>query len=507
MRWREFLSESFRAHKKEEYAEIFKRGTTDTDGVNTVYPWFYLRVFAVLAVVFALYALINSAMPGAADWETLYFVGGAFMDAALLVLLYELYPYKDFSILSLTVVCIVGGSFADFISAFIYIFHSFGTLSDGWKLAVIAGVSEEIAKGVPAIICILLLKKNRPSACFLIGAAVGTWFSITENASYIHTFPASRAILTATVRAFGCAFSHAAWTAIICYAFKKFRRPLLNIKFYAAVIFCMALHFCIDMPLSYAILIPEAAVCGLAAFTTCVFIIYSERKRAFGQETAMQKKPPLSFLHKFNLTLSALGFVTCALMIALSTVFSTTVYNETVFESTEEFLEFAHDGFNINPNPEREYDETLTNSYAEYEYGVLRFAEQRVADERITYIYGYSFGEENREPILPSRVFIAITEDKTDCGTDSDEDCGGEMIYYPYVFIYDDESLTYYQINSELENGRVVYRGGEKVYFYKQSDVPDTATIALTCVTVVSAAGWGAAYLILKRKKKDKEKA
>lgn len=96
MRWREFLSESFRAHKKEEYAEIFKRGTTDTDGVNTVYPWFYLRVFAVLAVVFALYALINSAMPGAADWETLYFVGGAFMDAALLVLLYELYPYKDF---------------------------------------------------------------------------------------------------------------------------------------------------------------------------------------------------------------------------------------------------------------------------------------------------------------------------------------------------------------------------------------------------------------------------
>ena len=327
-RWREFIFESFRVHTKDEYAEIFRRGTTDTDGVNTVYPWLYLRVFAVLAAVFALYALINSTMPGAADWETLYFVGGAFTDVALLVLLYELYPYKDFSLLSLTVICVTGGSFADFISAFFYRFHSFGTLSDGWKLAAIAGVSEEIAKSVPAIICILLLKKNRPSACFLIGAAVGTWFSITENASYIHTFPVSRVILTATLRAFGCAFSHAAWTAIICYAFKKFRRPFMNIKFYAVVVFCMALHFCIDMPLSYAILFPEAAVCGLAAFVTCIIIIYRERMRAFGQKTETPAMPPLSFAHKYNLTLSALGIVTCALMIALSTVFNTTSYKQ-----------------------------------------------------------------------------------------------------------------------------------------------------------------------------------
>lgn len=494
-RWRKFFYESFRVHGKDEYAEIFRRGTSDTDGVNTVYPWFYLRVFAVLAAVFALYALINAAMPGAGDRETLYFMGGAFMDVALLVLLFELYPYKDFSLISLTAVCVIGGSFADFISAFFYCFHSSETLLNGWKLAGIAGVSEEIAKAVPALVCIALMKKEKPSACFLIGAAVGTWFSITENSSYIHTAVISRAVMTAAVRAFGCMFSHAVWTAIICYAFKKFRRPFINVKFYLTVVFCMALHFCIDMPLEYAILIPEAAACGLAAFAVGVMIICKERKGAFGQTDEKQTPPPLSFTHKYNLTLTALGAVTCAVMIALSVLFSPISYKKTVFNGKEEFLIFAHCGYDINPDREREYDDTLTDSYAEYRDGVLRFAEQRVADGDITYIYGYSFSEEETEANFPFRVFVAINEDD------------GEIIYYPYTYPHGEERLTFYPINDVLSKGKVEYRGGGKVIFRERINVPDITTFVLIGATVVCAAGWGAAWVIMNRKNKDKEKA
>ena len=84
-RIKEFFYQSFRPRNAADYKKLFKKNGA------AVYPWFYLRVFAVLTIVFVLYAVINATMPGAGDWETFYFVGGAFMDFALLALLYELY--------------------------------------------------------------------------------------------------------------------------------------------------------------------------------------------------------------------------------------------------------------------------------------------------------------------------------------------------------------------------------------------------------------------------------
>lgn len=476
-RIKEFFYQSFRPRNAEDYKKLFKKSGT------AVYPWFYLRVFAVLTIVFVLYAVINATMPGAGDWETFYFVGGAFMDFALLALLYELYPYDDLSVFKLAAVCVIGGSFADLISAFMYHFHSHDTLLNGWKLAAIAGVGEEIAKAIPAIVCILVLKKkDNPLAGFLIGAAVGTWFSVTENASYIHTYPFYLSVLTAAGRAFGCMFSHAVWTALICWAFCKFRRPYINFKFYGVVLFCMAMHFCIDMPLwDYpAALVAEAAACGIATFIFGVWVIYSERA-VKPEET---KRVPFTKLHKANLT--AVGFIAalCVLLIAFSAVFSTTSYKKTVYVTIDEFISYAQNGYAISPDREREFDENYENYFACYRDGELVAARQRVPAKDFIYEYRYSLTEEEDEKKMSFTSVAVVTE------------ADGEETFYEPVLLGDD--VLYYNINPELENCGVSVKDGKvivKKYFDRLS-VPTIVLLGLISATAVC----GTAEYIIKRR-------
>lgn len=497
-----FFYESFRPRTKDDYAEFFARGTGKCDGKNNVYPWLWLRVLCVLAIVYTAYAVMNATMPGAGDWETFYFVGAAFLDIAFIVLLYELYPENDISLLTLLGVMVIGGSAADFISAFIYYFHGFDVISNGWKLAAIAGVGEEIAKGIPAITCVLVLKKKSPSAGFLMGAAVGTWFSITENASYIHTSPMYMMVLTATARAFGCMFSHAVWTALITRAFCKY--GLKSYKFYLVVLINMALHFCIDMPLyDYLILLfAEAALCGLCAFIWGVTVIYRERRAAL--PAPEQTETAFDLKHRSRITYSAFLVVMCALLLAFTGVYSKT-YDEVTYFTFDEFLTFAHDGYTIETDDERKFDAGEEIYYfASYQEGELTAAYQKVEGDDIAYIYCYYLRnalDENGEEITEEvdgeeapvkemqlvRTDIIITVD------------GGEQRYYPTIYNTSDESFVFYKINPELENGRVRFSDSQ-VTFTIEHDGWDLKTIVAFSVCSAAALGWLVTYIILKRK-------
>ena len=108
-----FFFESFRPRTRDDYAEIFTRGIKEREGDNAVYPWLWLRVLCVLLITYTVYAVVNASMPGAGDREVFYFVGGAFLDTAFLVLLFELYPKKDFPLITVLCVCALGGTASD----------------------------------------------------------------------------------------------------------------------------------------------------------------------------------------------------------------------------------------------------------------------------------------------------------------------------------------------------------------------------------------------------------
>ena len=84
-----------------------------------------------------------------------------------------------------------GGTVACLISQAVY---KFFPLKNEWLSAVEAGVLEEVAKAVPAIITIAILKQKNPYACFLVAATVGAGFSVIEqNEKSAHVKPGERA--------------------------------------------------------------------------------------------------------------------------------------------------------------------------------------------------------------------------------------------------------------------------------------------------------------------------
>ena len=517
-RLKQYFLQSFRKRTKDDYKNIFTRGL---DGGNTayrVYPWFYLRVLAVFFVVFTVYAVTVSVLHGSAmDRLSFYIIGGSFLDIAMLVLLYELYPHNDFSLLKIACVTFVAGSAAALLSALIYNIKFFGIEMEGWYLAVTAGVGEEIAKAVPAVICISIFKKkDSPLSGFLIGAAVGTWFSLTENAGYIWGYSQMYAkILTAVVRALGCVFSHAMWTALISWAYCKFKKPFLNFRFYGVVLFCMAMHFCIDMPLAdyVIILCAEAAVCGLATLIFGSVVFYKERKSVLEKLPVEQAEelPPFPPLHRANLTATGFGAVLCVMLLILSAVFSPIVYKKTAF-TKDEFILYAQNGYAFSPEPEREYDENYENysEYYELEEGtnekLLKHCEQRVRAGEVTYAYYYVLypvpvkdedtGEERVEQILKLwRTDVIVTVD------------GEEKRYDSYAFITGstDEALSVisvYPLNPDVYMNRWEVKN-DKIVLYKAVNGLDWQTITMLCVCAAVAIFGITTYAVMRKKIKE----
>lgn len=500
-----FFFESFRPRTWDDYAEIFTRGIKEREGDNAVYPWLWLRVLCVLLITYTVYAVVNASMPGAGDREVFYFVGGAFLDTAFLVLLFELYPKKDFPLITVLCVCVLGGTASDFISAFIYHFHSMEVLLNGWKLAVIAGVTEEIAKGIPAVLCVIALKKKDPSAGFLIGACVGTWFSITENASYIHGGSIGMMVLTATARAFGCMFSHAVWTALITRAFCKY--GLKSYKFYLTVLVNMALHFCIDMPLEdyIVLLFAEASICGLCAFIWGAYAVTKDRRNI--------PRPPLDTyapcaVRKNAVAMSAFFAVTCSALLVFAGLYSP-VYKEVRSFGAEEFKTFAHNGYEIAPDKERVFDEEGENYFAQYEKGVLTSAQQQEGSGELSYLYCYRLLpslDENGQPITEEKdgETVPVKEMKlirVDVLISAD---GNEERYYQNTVVSHTLDFEFYEINPELSEGSLDFSDGE-IKFIKTHGGWDLKTVVSFSVCAVCALGWATAYIIMKKKNRHEQ--
>lgn len=359
---------------KDEYAELFSRGLKGDKGKNAVYPWLYLRAGLLLlglAAVFTFIVCIISQSGWSMYRLTLYFASAIVVDTTFLILLFELSPRRNFSLLALTVCALAGGTAAALISAAIW--ECLPPLN-GWLNACAAGIGEEIAKFIPVCACIFITKNRRnPYVGFLIGAAVGTLFSVTENAAYIANNSSTFLMMIATAFARGASgpVSHALWAGIVGWAFARFGPK--DYRFYAALLAAMVLHTAWDLPLSPLFMAADYFACTAAGGAIGLAIIISERKLAEKEEsgeavksnaaaTAPAKMPALS-----RLALVLFGAALSLAVIVLGCVFDIRDTEKMRFSDANALIDWAQDGHAFSVDYERQFEKHAAdhNDYQE----------------------------------------------------------------------------------------------------------------------------------------------
>ncbi|MDE6586482.1 MAG: PrsW family intramembrane metalloprotease [Clostridia bacterium] len=445
-----FVSESVRPRTVKEYSAVFLRGLKANENPlsdktpRSRVPWLYLRVLAFGFILFAIVLTAFRLCYGATDFMSTIFYGALFFNVATLVFFYELYPESDLSLLLLLLTVLVGGAISNFIISLGYEFiYSDPFMSRPWISLIWTAFSEEFAKGAVAITAVVLLKNKNPFYCFLIGFAVGTGYSYLEDIGYIYNYAGGRhyewAVLMSIGRGLSCAFSHAPWTGLICWAFAKFKKPFINFRFYAVVLACMVLHYFADIPffakgfeflkgLNFGWLIEAAVVGSIIALQ-----YFALRNPDKGERQTPIPVPQTSltggqkFNHAANVTallcavaVSAAALVGCALDIGEK-------YGYDELYGEESFIALVQAGSVIKADWEREYDETAENYIQIIKDGKQVRAVQKEVEEEREYYYYY-------ETVESGEMVLTNIAAKVD----------GKVYYCEKLLIYEDYYMRLY---------------------------------------------------------------
>ncbi len=440
-----FFKETFRPHTKEEYAEVFTRGLGNncSDSVARKLPWLYIRVFALNLILFAIIAFSFRLARFSADYLTAIVMGGLLFNIPLFIFFFELYPKRDLSLLKLVAVLLIGGVLSTVIITLGYEYiYSTSNEPNAWISTLWVGFWEEFIKGAVAIAAIFILGKKNPPYCFLIGFAVGTGFSLTEDFGYNYSMSYSYGIvLTSVGRGLSCVCSHAPWTAMISWAFAKFKKPFINFRFYLIVILMMALHYFADVPffddnlnilrgltVGWAI---EAVV--VAAIFTAVFFalkscfkeLYAEGKPEIYHPEPITKTAKIS--HTANITAVLCGVALSVFALAGYCIKVGDVAVCDKIYDDNEFIEYMQDGLPLHADLNREFDPE-GEIYSEFiSEGKRLGATQKVVEGDGEYFYVYYFDEQD----LPHLQSVGAKVDDRLC-------------YLSQVIIYEGYYFNYY---------------------------------------------------------------
>lgn len=404
--WQRFVSffkETFRPRERNDYREFFTRGLHGREsGTKVEYGWMYVRVFVLSFALFSLITLLIAIAENGIAVPTLYLLGGVFMNLTVAVFIYELNPERNLSFVLFILILIVGTAAADFIAIFgYYLLYP----QDAWLSTLWTAVLEEVAKAIPAIVAVLLFKKRSPMLGFIIGAAIGAGFSITEDMGYIYAYSYGvyGMVEIAIERAWTAVCTHTLWTAVIGWAFCKFKCRPYDLRFLLVVISSIALHFLWDMPVGPLFQFLSTAFCIIAAIVFSVVVVKKERKpyKELAAKNEVQLVIPipedkarakLKYGKWFSQTASFILGVTVFLTSVLFMVWCFAPVGYTVvdkrFKSEEQFLDFVQGDKKFIANWDRTFDfdtpdSQIKNSLkigGEYVYASVTFNE-----------YGYSY--------------------------------------------------------------------------------------------------------------------
>lgn len=440
-----FFKETFRPHSRAEYREIFSRGLNDDNaGVTGEFPWLYVRAFLVLLVLFTVNTLVLRLTGNPLYVPSVIFLGGITFIIPFMVLLYELYPKRDLSILYLLGVLVGGGTAAGVLSQLAF---SFIPIESLWLNAVFAGLVEEIAKAIPAMLAIALLKNKNPYLCFLVAAAVGAGFSVLEDMGYLlhYSYVGGEADMESIITVFAgrglSAFcTHIPWTAAVGWAYGLARRPLRSFGMLFLGI-SIILHICWDLPLDGVWQSLDIFICIIIAAAISIAVIHVSRVRTFAAEadlkrineriiaeakamderTRLTNAATLTFAITCGL-LSVIILLLCALPIGVE-------YRSVRYEDSSRFIEYVEGGRRLKYDTSRRYDENGHNVEERWIEGVKTYVvqSQTYAGFEGVYYYGYYLNDKGS----PDSISVELD------GVDSRVPCAEYKLGSEVVFIFE----------------------------------------------------------------------
>jgi RsiW-degrading membrane proteinase PrsW (M82 family) len=454
-----FFIQTFRRHTGSEYSEFFARGLKDKNGLNRQYPWMYIRVFTLLLVLFAVNLLIVRFTQNELFSPMVMLLGSLVFNLPFLVLLYEIYPQRDLSILNLIGTMLVCGTSADVICQVLY---SLFPSSNSWMAAVYAGFFEELSKGFVVIIAVIVLKTRQPFVGFLLGAAVGCGFSITEDFGYIYLLANSlqnvnlnSIINTFITRGVSAFCTHTIWTAAVGWAYVACNRRLYNVCFYLILILNCGIHICWDLPLNGVLSVLTVIGCVGIAAVEGIAMLYTTRSKIFSSnnevdtpdyfradEQSLNDKRPDFYMHAGHLSLAIGAFLMAVVAIIYCSIpFRETYYYQS-FTNSADFVAYMQNGYNLTVNANRQFDRNGdVYSYTEEQGVILSVVQTEESyDGLSTYYYTYNvIGDDDY------KVYYLVD-------ISAEVSVNGGTIVYPKEDLYNEGKLyaSFFHIRSDI---------------------------------------------------------
>ncbi len=459
-----FFKETFRAHSKAEYKEIFSRGLGDDgDALSGAFPWLYVRVFFTLLMLFTANVLILRLTGNPIYEPSVTFLGGVTFLIPFVVFLFELYPKRDLSLMLIFSVLVIGGTLSGGLAQLGYALID---AENKWLSAIIAGLVEEIGKIVPAIIAIEFTKQKSPYAGYLLAAAVGAGFSVIEDMGYIFCYSDEffhsdiQAVVTVFIERGLTSFcTHVVWTGAVGWAYCRMQKPFRSVWLLFLALSVM-LHILWDLPLEGWIAAVIIGTCVIAGVIENVAMIYSSHSdileanidiNSFNDNIiaeAKQMGERMRFTNAANLTfaltcalLSVIILILCALPIGME-------FQRVEFESKEQFIARIEGGFNLKADTKRRYDSDERKN-----------VEERYIDKKLSYVVQkdvvagfdgeYYFGYYASDYSRPAEISVELDgySSRIFC---KEYDFGGESAW---VFEVSADDIISYSYNDE--NGTV----------------------------------------------------
>lgn len=412
----EFFRQTFRRHGGEEYSELLTRGLRkgNRQGLNKKYPWAYVRLFTLVFVLFAVFLLIVRFTSNELFVPTVTLLGAVCFNLTFLLLLFELYPKKDLSFMAVLLAMLIGGAGSN---VFAQVLFSIFKPSNAWLHAVYSGFFEELSKAAAVAFVLIILRKGSPLVGFVMGAAVGCGFSITEDMGYIflqaNEMPfvnLTTIIEIAVTRGLSAVCTHTLWTAAIGWALSRFTRHRANLAVYAVTLLSCGLHICWDLPLNNLTLGFIYACCASVALVECILILHFQRKKAFAVQKpaelykneeavnelwaeaeqeefarqSLEKSDPKYWRYWGHFTLALAAFLMAVIGVMYCSLPFRETYGTQTFKDKDSFVTFMQSGIEFKYDENRSYDPNMESTPSgEYEIQLVTGVDG--------YMYGYMY--------------------------------------------------------------------------------------------------------------------
>lgn len=290
-----FFRQTFRRHSGAEYSELLTRGMRGVKGVNRKYPWAYLRLFALLFILLAVYILVVRFTSNGLYEPTITAVAGICFNLPFLVLIYELYPHRDLTLMTVFLAALLGGAGSHVAAQILF---NIIPAPNAWLKAVMSGFFEELPKAVATVLVILGARRRSPLAGFVLGAAVGCGFSIVEDMGDIFTLSNQLPVMNLTsiitislTRGLTAFCTHILWSAAIGWVYSLYNKWLASVSFWLVTLLSCGLHICWDLPLNNLAGGFVCAGCVIVIAVECILILVKERKRVFDPKPKEAPQP------------------------------------------------------------------------------------------------------------------------------------------------------------------------------------------------------------------------